>query len=294
MSDAFLSKYFPPSKTSTLRAQIINFRQRGGESLSEAWDRYQELLRLCPHHGLEKWFILQIFYEGLEQSSKLTIDATAGGNLMNMSARDAYKLIDEMALGQQQWSSVRGPVRGAPGLIETDISTKLAAQLEAIQKSIDRLTNQNISVVHQSPTCAICDGGDHLAINYNWGRSAEGDAEQVNAFNNNFRPQNNPYSNIYNPGWRNHSNFYQDNQSQNPNQHPNQNRPIQGYGQKQFNQGAPQKSNMEQMMERVMRGQEEFMQDQRRINQQVADQINDLSMKIDLLWSTGNTSRKNA
>jgi Retrotransposon gag protein len=56
MSDAFLSKYFPPSKTSTLRAQITNFRQRGGESLSEAWDRYQELLRLCPHHGLEKWF----------------------------------------------------------------------------------------------------------------------------------------------------------------------------------------------------------------------------------------------
>jgi Retrotransposon gag protein len=63
MSDVFLSKYFPPSKTSALHAQIINFRQRGGESLSEAWDRYQELLRLCPHHGLEKWFILQIFYE---------------------------------------------------------------------------------------------------------------------------------------------------------------------------------------------------------------------------------------
>jgi Retrotransposon gag protein len=66
MFDAFLSKYFPSSKTSTLRAQIINFKQRGGKSLSEACDRYQELPRLCPHHGLEKWFILQIFYEGLE------------------------------------------------------------------------------------------------------------------------------------------------------------------------------------------------------------------------------------
>jgi Retrotransposon gag protein len=141
MSDTFLSKYFPPSKTSTLRAQIINFRQRGGESLSEACDRYQELLCLCPHHGLEKWFILQIFYEGLEQSSKLTIDAVAGGNLMNMSVRDIYKLIDEMALGQQQWSSVREPIRGAPGVIEIDILTKLAAQMEAMQKNIDRLTN---------------------------------------------------------------------------------------------------------------------------------------------------------
>jgi hypothetical protein len=183
-------------------------------------------LRLCPHHGLEKWFILQIFYEGLEQPSKITIDAAAGGNLMNMSVRYAYKLIDEMALGQQQWSSVRWPVRGAPGVIETDISIKLAAQLEAMQNSIDRLTNQNIPAVHQSPTCAIYGGGGHLAINYNWGEFAEGDTEQVNAFNNNFRLRNNPYSNTYNPGWRNHPNFYQDNQPQNLNQHLNQNRQI--------------------------------------------------------------------
>jgi hypothetical protein len=117
-------------------------------------------MRLCLHHELKKWFILQIFYEGLEQSSKLTIDAAVGGNLMNMSARDAYKLIDEMTLGQQQWSSVRGSVRGAPGMIETDISSKLATQLEAMQ-------NLNISAVHQSPTCAICGGGDHLVIKCN-------------------------------------------------------------------------------------------------------------------------------
>jgi hypothetical protein len=80
------------------------------------------------------------------------------------------------------------------------MSTKLAAQLEAMQKSIDRLTNQNVSAVHESPSCAICGGGDHLAINCNWGRSTKGDAEQVNVLNNNYRPQNNPYSNSYNPG----------------------------------------------------------------------------------------------
>jgi Retrotransposon gag protein len=287
MSDVFLSKYFLPSKTYALCAQIINFRQKGGESFSEACDRYQELLHLCPHHILEKWFILQIFYERLEQSSKLTIDAAEGGKLMNMSAHDSYKLIDEMTLGQQQWSSVREPVRGALDVIETDISSKLAAQLEAMQKSIDRLTNQNISAVHQSPTCAIYGGGDHLAINYNWGEFTEEDMKQVNEFNNNFRLQNNPYSNTYNPSWRNYPNFYKDNQPQNPNQHPNQNRPIQGYGQRQFDQGALQKSNLEQMMERVMRGQEEFMQYQRRINQQVANQINDLSIRIDLLTTQG-------
>jgi Retrotransposon gag protein len=35
MSYAFLSKYFPSSKTFGIRAQITNFRQREGKSLSE-------------------------------------------------------------------------------------------------------------------------------------------------------------------------------------------------------------------------------------------------------------------
>jgi Retrotransposon gag protein len=104
MSNTFLTKYFPPSKTSILRAQITNFKQRGGEFLREARDRYQELIRLCLHHGLAKWFILQIFYEGLYQSSKLSIDATVCGSLINKSARDAENLIEEIALNQQQWN----------------------------------------------------------------------------------------------------------------------------------------------------------------------------------------------
>jgi hypothetical protein len=160
-----------------------------------------------------------------------------------------------------------------------------------MQKSIDRLTNQNISAVHQSPSCAICGGDDHLAINCNWGRSAEGDAEQVNVLNNNYRSQNNPYSNFYNPGWRDHPNFSwrnnQDDQPQNQNQSSNQNRSNQGYGQRQFDQGAPQKSNLEQMMEKMMQEQAEFRHDQKRVNQQVTDQIRDLSMKVDLLATHG-------
>jgi Retrotransposon gag protein len=110
MSDAFLSMYFPPSKTSTLRAQIINFRQRGGESLSKAWDRYQELLRLCPHHRLEKWFILQIFYEGLEHSSKLTIDAAAEDNASGVTPsgalREGANASGAYCMSQYQWHTV--------------------------------------------------------------------------------------------------------------------------------------------------------------------------------------------
>lgn len=40
---AFLARYFPPSKTAQLRNLITCFRQKDGESLFEAWERYKDL-----------------------------------------------------------------------------------------------------------------------------------------------------------------------------------------------------------------------------------------------------------
>ncbi|WP_305226227.1 hypothetical protein, partial [Klebsiella pneumoniae] len=51
---AFYQKYFPPEKTAMLRSQITSFRQRGDESLFDAWERYKDLQRQCPHHGMDK------------------------------------------------------------------------------------------------------------------------------------------------------------------------------------------------------------------------------------------------
>jgi hypothetical protein len=41
------------------------------------------------------------------------------------------------------------------------------------------------------------------------------------------------------------------------------------------------------MMEKMMQEQAEFRQDQKRVNQKVADQIRDLGMKVDLLATKG-------
>nr|GEU70612.1 hypothetical protein [Tanacetum cinerariifolium] len=46
----FINQFFPPSKTTNLRNEITNFQQRFDESFSEAWDRFKDILRACPHH----------------------------------------------------------------------------------------------------------------------------------------------------------------------------------------------------------------------------------------------------
>jgi len=58
MRKVFLSRFFPRSKTAQLRNQITQFTQRDGESLYDAWERFKEMLRLCPDHGLDKWLII--------------------------------------------------------------------------------------------------------------------------------------------------------------------------------------------------------------------------------------------
>jgi len=48
MRRAFLTRFFPLSKTAQLRARLYQFAQKDGESLYDAWERFKEMLRICP------------------------------------------------------------------------------------------------------------------------------------------------------------------------------------------------------------------------------------------------------
>ncbi|GJT79756.1 ribonuclease H-like domain-containing protein [Tanacetum coccineum] len=45
---------FPPGRTAKLRNDILMFQQHQGESLSEAWTRFKDLLQKVPHHGIDQ------------------------------------------------------------------------------------------------------------------------------------------------------------------------------------------------------------------------------------------------
>ncbi|GJW57590.1 MAK10-like protein [Tanacetum coccineum] len=44
-----------PRRTAKLRNDILMFQQYQGESLSEAWTRFKDLLQKVPHHGIDLW-----------------------------------------------------------------------------------------------------------------------------------------------------------------------------------------------------------------------------------------------
>ena len=68
-SKAFLEKFFPVSKTNTLRGNISNFQQQKGDTIPEAWECFQEYVTDYPHHGMEDWLLMQSFCHKLTQKA---------------------------------------------------------------------------------------------------------------------------------------------------------------------------------------------------------------------------------
>ena len=53
-SNAFRTMYFPLGKTNALRSKISRFQQLPEETIPKAWERFQEYIAACPHHGMEE------------------------------------------------------------------------------------------------------------------------------------------------------------------------------------------------------------------------------------------------
>ncbi|GKC36816.1 MAK10-like protein [Tanacetum coccineum] len=78
LTTRFLSQLFPPGRTAKLRNDILMFQQHHGESLSEAWTHFKDLLQKVPHHGIDLWLQVQIFYDHVNPVIRRTIDQSAG------------------------------------------------------------------------------------------------------------------------------------------------------------------------------------------------------------------------
>ncbi|GJR72637.1 reverse transcriptase domain-containing protein [Tanacetum coccineum] len=93
----FINFFFPPSKTTNLRNEITNFRQIAQESFSEAWERFKELLRKCPHHGFSLMHQLDTFYNSLSYNDQDSLNSAAGGNFLYKSPTEGLQIIENKA-----------------------------------------------------------------------------------------------------------------------------------------------------------------------------------------------------
>ncbi|KAJ9182762.1 hypothetical protein P3X46_006719 [Hevea brasiliensis] len=208
LSQAFLAQYFPPSKTAKLRNELTSFKPRDDESLYEAWERYKDLQRRCPHHGIPKWMLVQHFYNGVSPAIRSTIDASSGGDLMEKSEDEAFSTLDKIAYNNYQWSCERNEIKKPAGMFELDAMNMINAKFDALTRKMDKLSmkvdssaggsSNSVEVGAANVNCAA----DFSALNQDFS------SEQVDYVGNyNQRPGGNSFSATYDPAWRNHPNF---------------------------------------------------------------------------------------
>ncbi|GJV89119.1 hypothetical protein Tco_1533057 [Tanacetum coccineum] len=70
------------------------FQQRFDESFYEAWDRFNDLLRACPHHGFSELHQLDTFYNALNANDQDSLNSAAGGNFLDKMPRECLKIIE--------------------------------------------------------------------------------------------------------------------------------------------------------------------------------------------------------
>ncbi|KAI3771178.1 hypothetical protein L6452_02337 [Arctium lappa] len=189
MVTAFLNKFFPPGRTAQLLAEITHFAQWDQESLYEAWERYKGMLKICPHHSLHGWVVIQTFFGGLHPQFKNDITVAAGGALMNKTYEEAWELIENLA--EHSYATPRADVRRVAQVHDNDDIKQIKAQLAA-------LTNHMKGTTISGPP-----PNDGMTGQFSPFESSE----EVHFLQNRNRPKNDPFSNTYNKGWKRHPNF---------------------------------------------------------------------------------------
>ncbi|GJZ06688.1 reverse transcriptase domain-containing protein [Tanacetum coccineum] len=159
----FINHFFPPSKTTNLQNEISNFQQKFEEMFSEAWDHFKNLLRACPYNGFTQLHQLDTFYNGLNPSNQDSLNSAAGGNLLERSAQDVLKIIENKSKVR---NSRNKPIVSQVKASNVDSSEIASAVASAVTSAMTAMFKQHqvtpapASVKAVEESCVTC-GGAH-------------------------------------------------------------------------------------------------------------------------------------
>ena len=213
LKSEFLTKYFPASRITVLRKQITGIQQAGDETFRTYYERFKSLVASCPSHGMKEESLLTYFYEGLLPLERSLLDAAAGGSFMDKTPTIAKELLANRALNYQQYE---GALTSSRRVNEVTSHSNLEDKVNKMSTLLSQvLQSQKGGGVAQ--VCGICSLQGHhsdqcpqLIENGGWES-----ANAIGGYQGGYqggqggpqRPRYDPYSNTYNPGWRDHPNF---------------------------------------------------------------------------------------
>ncbi|GJR87694.1 reverse transcriptase domain-containing protein [Tanacetum coccineum] len=157
----FINKFFPPSKTTNLRNEITRFQQKFDETFYEAWDRFNDLLRGCPHHGFSELHQLDTFYNALNSNDQDSLNSAAGGNFLDKMPRECLKIIESKSKVRQSRSKAivsKVSTSSSTPAVSSDVA-ELKDMVRALILDKKNQTPAPASVKAIEQSCVTCGGG---------------------------------------------------------------------------------------------------------------------------------------
>nr|GEZ57648.1 reverse transcriptase domain-containing protein [Tanacetum cinerariifolium] len=165
--------FFPPSKTTNLRNEITRFQQRFDDSFYEAWDRFNDLLRACPHHGFSELHQLDTFYNAFNVNDQDSLNSAASENFLDKIPQECLKIIKSKSKVCQTRSKAVVAKVGTSSSTP-DFSSEVAELKDLVRALLLDKKNQSSALVLSptpasvkavEPNCVTCGGSGTLPSN---------------------------------------------------------------------------------------------------------------------------------
>ncbi|GKA17511.1 MAK10-like protein [Tanacetum coccineum] len=152
--------------TFKLRNDILMFQQHQGESLSEAWTRFKDLLQKVPHHGIDLWLQIQIFYDHVNPITRRTIDQAVDGKLRDKNDEESCALLEDLALyNNESWNDPRDFAKPVKAIsMPHDVPSTSDRRLIKLENQVQRMMEAHLAqtklvqVNKIASSCEICSG----------------------------------------------------------------------------------------------------------------------------------------
>ncbi|CAM8896361.1 unnamed protein product [Rhodiola kirilowii] len=144
LANAFLGKFFPPSRTKKFTDFILTFSQRDNELFHQAYDRFKNYLRECPHHNFRKADLMRYFYLGMSKEAKNQMDTASGGAIMDLPAAQGFKIVDKIAINSDRYQGVDHKKMGKSREDSSNYATK--DQINELSKRMETMISMVNSV----------------------------------------------------------------------------------------------------------------------------------------------------
>jgi hypothetical protein len=166
-----MKEYYSPGKTQSLRNKIATFVQYPTETISEAFEHFNEYTRAVPHHKFPKEDLVQKFYQGLTMASRMIINASAGGSIIELTPTEAFTLFKKVADNDTWASSGRlhlvQPRGNVKGVLQVEKENILEGKIDSLMRRLEKMEiekkeAQDLKAAEVRSTCEECGEYGHV------------------------------------------------------------------------------------------------------------------------------------